>query len=301
MNKMFDKIGHYIIKNAKVNIIFILCLTIFFAFGVTKIEMKMGNDVFISDTSDVYKNTVTYQKHFGGDGIYIVLSGNSDRLLSQQTNQAIIQFIKKAEDIEDITGSTHYVGLLNEMLSSTSPPLSMFGTNEANIELETALKNSIPNEKMKVINNDVSNSLTDEQREKIGVFTQQQLLGEQLQKLQKQMSALGHIPTTAEQAQLTQAILTKKQNDEITKYTQSILTQQQKDNVQKAIIKALPNVQNMNDDLLHEIVFSNKGQVPDQLKPLIPENGKHVVIQLHTSNNTEMSTYVRINEELKKL
>lgn len=301
MNKIFDKIGHYILKNSKINIIFIACLTIFFAFGVTKLEMKMGNDVFISSTSDVYKYTATYQKHFGGDGLYVVLSGNSDQLLSQQTNKAIIEFTKKAQEIEDLTGSTNYVGLLNEMLSSTSPPLSMFGTNEANKELETALKNAIPDEKMKDINNDVNNSLTDEQREKIAVFTQQQLSDEQLQKMQKQMSALGHMPSTDEQGQLTQAILTNKQNDDITNYTQSILTQQQKDNVQKAIIKALPNVQNMNDDLLHKIVFSNKGKVPDQLEQLIPGNGKHVVIQLHTSNNTEMSTYVRVNKELKKL
>ncbi|WP_348265488.1 hypothetical protein, partial [Salmonella enterica] len=57
----------------------------------------------------------------------------------------------------------------------------------------------------------------------------------------------------------------------------------------------------MNNDLLHEIVFSNKGKVPDQLKQLIPENGKYVVIQLHTSNNTEMTTYVRINKELNEL
>lgn len=61
MNKIFDKIGHFIIKYAKINIAFILCLTIFFSFGITKLEMKMGNDVFISNTSDVYKDTTTYQ------------------------------------------------------------------------------------------------------------------------------------------------------------------------------------------------------------------------------------------------
>ena len=71
--------------------------------------------------------------------------------------------------------------------------------------------------------------------------------------------------------------------------------------MQRDILKALPNVQHMNNDLLHEIVFSNKGKVPDQLKQLIPENGKYVVIQLHTSNNTEMTTYVRINKELNEL
>ncbi|MBL2347086.1 RND family transporter, partial [Klebsiella pneumoniae] len=38
-----------------------------------------------------------------------------------------------------------------------------------------------------------------------------------------------------------------------------------------------------------------------QFKQLIPENGKYVIIQLHTSDNTEMTTYVRINKELNEL
>ncbi len=168
MNKIFDKIGHFIIKYAKINIAFILCLTIFFSFGITKLEMKMGNDVFISNTSDVYKDTTTYQKHFGGDGIYVVLSGDSDKLLSQETNKAVVEFTNKAEGINDITGSTHYVGLLNEMLSSPSPSLSAFNTEETNTKLETSLKNSISSEKMNEINNSVKSSLTDEQREKNG-------------------------------------------------------------------------------------------------------------------------------------
>ena len=46
MNKAFDTIGRFIIKYAKMNIALILCLTIFFVFGITKIKMRMGNDVF---------------------------------------------------------------------------------------------------------------------------------------------------------------------------------------------------------------------------------------------------------------
>lgn len=301
MNKIFDTIGRFIIKYAKMNIALILCLTIFFVFGITKIEMKMGNDVFLSNTSDVYKDTETYQKHFGGDGIYVLLSGESDTLLSQETNKAIVEFTKKAEGIKDITGSTHYVGLLNEMLSAPAPSFSTFDTGVANEKLETALKNSISSEKMSGINNNVKSSLTNEQREKMGIFIQQQLAPEQMQEIQKQLVALGHTPTVDEQEKITQSVLTEKQNDEVAKYTQSILTEQQKGHMQRAILKALPNVQHMNNDLLHEIVFSNRGKVPDQLKQLIPENGKHVVIQLHTSNNTEMTTYVRMNKELNEL
>jgi len=301
MNKIFDKIGHLIIKYAKINIAFILFLTIFFGFGITKLEMKMGNDVFLSNTSDVYKDTATYQKHFGGDGIYVLLSGDSDKLISQETNKTIVEFTKKAEDIKDITGSTHYVGLLNEMLNSPSPSFSAFDKGETNKNLEKVLKNSISSEKMSEINNNVKNSLTDEQREKMGTFIQQQLTTEQMQEVQKQLVALGHMPTADEQEQIMKAVLTDTQNDEVTDYTKSILTQQQKDNMQRDIIKALPNIQNMNNDLLHEIIFSDQGKVPEQFKQLIPQNGKHVIIQLHTSDNTEITTYVRINKELNEL
>ncbi|MGR5868512.1 hypothetical protein ACT7C5_14675 [Bacillus pacificus] len=81
---------------------------------------------------------------------------------------------------------------------------------------------------MNEINNSVKSSLTDEQREKMGAFIQQQLTPEQMQEIQKQMLALGHTPTGDEQEQITQAVLTEKQNDEVKKYIQGILTQQQK-------------------------------------------------------------------------
>lgn len=81
---------------------------------------------------------------------------------------------------------------------------------------------------MSGINNNVKSSLTNEQREKMGIFIQQQLAPEQMQEIQKQLVALGHTPTVDEQEKITQSVLTEKQNDEVAKYTQSILTEQQK-------------------------------------------------------------------------
>ncbi|MGR9632999.1 hypothetical protein ACU82A_02395 [Bacillus cereus] len=81
---------------------------------------------------------------------------------------------------------------------------------------------------MSEINNNVKNSLTDEQREKMGTFIQQQLTTEQMQEVQKQLVALGHMPTADEQEQIMKAALTDQQNEEVMDYTQNILTQQQK-------------------------------------------------------------------------
>ena len=66
MDKLFNKIGHFIIKHAKVNIIVILAVTVFLAFGATKLDMKMGNDVFVSSKSDVYKTQRPIKKTLVG-------------------------------------------------------------------------------------------------------------------------------------------------------------------------------------------------------------------------------------------
>ncbi|SDF64978.1 MMPL family protein [Paenibacillus sp. cl6col] len=57
----------------------------------------------------------------------------------------------------------------------------------------------------------------------------------------------------------------------------------------------------MNDDLLHQLVFSDKGKVPSQLSPMISDNGEHIIIVLNTSKNTDIITYARINREINQL
>ncbi|RFU68553.1 RND family transporter [Bacillus sp. V59.32b] len=299
MDKLFSKLGDFIVKKSKLNIIVITILTIILGFGVTKLEMKMGNDVFVSSDTDVFKDTAKYQEHFGGDGIYLLLEGDKDTLISQETAAEIVRFTNEVVQIEDITGTTNFVGLMNELLSSDNPSLSI--GDEGNEELEEAIKDSISTEDMADIEESMMNSLTDKQKNSIQAFTQEQLKPEQLQELGQQMAALGPNATQEAQADLMNDILTEEQNEAIMSYTESILTEKQKSQMQKEMLAVLPPVEKMSDELLQAIIFSDNGNVPEQLEQLIPANGKHVLIMLNTSNDTEMATYVRINEELNEI
>ncbi|MGX4588398.1 efflux RND transporter permease subunit [Paenibacillus chitinolyticus] len=300
MQKWFDKFGDFIIRRSKQIIITVLVLTLFFSFGLSKLELKMGNDVFVDSQSEIYKNTAVYQKNFGGDGIYLLISGDRDDLISQATAREIVRFTEEALKIKEITGTTNYISLMNELLSSNNPSM-MFSDKSSSSDLETALMNAISDNDKKNIETSMKESLTEDQIQKIQAYTQKQLSPEQLQQLNTEMAKLKHPPTANQQSEIMQSILTKEQHDAIESYTKQNLTENQQKLIQKQVIKALPAVQDMSDDLLRKIVFSNHGKVPSQLEQLIPQNGKHILIELGTSDNTDISTYVRINEELRTL
>ncbi|WP_238162357.1 RND family transporter [Cohnella sp. AR92] len=182
MDRIFSRIGEFIVARSKLNIIVVVILTIIMGLGVTRLEMKMGNDVLVSSDSEAFKNTATYQENFGGDSIYILLSGERDQLISQATVKEISRFTEEALRIEDITGTTDFVTLMNEMRKTDAPA-----------------------------------------------------------------------------------------------------------------------VEEMSTEQLRQAVFSDNGNVPGPLKQLIPANGERVLIVMNTSNDTEMDTYVRINDELNDL
>ncbi|MEJ9152252.1 hypothetical protein [Bacillus smithii] len=64
MKQVFETIGDFISRHARMNIMIFLALTVLFALGLPKIQMQMGNEVFISKSSSVYKNTKIYQNHW---------------------------------------------------------------------------------------------------------------------------------------------------------------------------------------------------------------------------------------------
>ncbi|MCM3293371.1 hypothetical protein M3661_25025 [Paenibacillus sp. MER 180] len=67
MDRLFTKFGDFIIRRSKFTIIVFTILTVFFASGLPKLEMQMGNNVFVNEASDVFKRTSTYQEQFGGE------------------------------------------------------------------------------------------------------------------------------------------------------------------------------------------------------------------------------------------
>lgn len=112
---------------------------------------------------------------------------------------------------------------------------------------------------MNEINNSVKSSLTDEQREKWVHSFNNNLLLNKCKKYKTNACVRSYSYRWRTRANHASCFnwKTKRWSQ---KYIQGILTQQQKDNMQRDIIKALPNVQNMNNELLHEIIFLIKAK-----------------------------------------
>ncbi|MBE3570110.1 MAG: MMPL family transporter, partial [Bacillales bacterium] len=303
MKQVFETIGDFISRHARVNIMIFLALTVMFALGLPKIQMQMGNEVFISKSSSVYKNTKIYQKNFGGDSLFILLSGDKNQLVSHHTAQEIDQFMRKANRIDNITGGTNFVNVLNSELNSKHGSL---GSSElgSNSKLQKTIMNSLTADQKQKIQTSMQNSLTTSQKKQVEAYLENLLTTEQKTKmadLARKNAVTGTKMTIEQQQAELQKLLTKQQKDKEQQYVMSLLNREQKTKLQKQIIGYLPEVQNMSDKLLRQIIFSDHGKVPSQLNILLPKNGEHVLLILNTSKNTDMNTYVKLNSDIQKL
>ena len=102
MNKLFGKWADHIFKHAKWYITIVGILTVVFGLGLSRIQMKMGNDVFVSPKSAIYKNTQTYQKNFGGDSAYLMLNGKQSDIISHATMQKVADFSQRANKVDNV-------------------------------------------------------------------------------------------------------------------------------------------------------------------------------------------------------
>lgn len=301
MERLFTKFGDFIIRRSKLTIIVITILTVFCSLGLPKLEMQMGNNVFVNEASDVFKRTTTYQEQFGGESIFIMISGDPKVLISQRTSQEIVRFAQKAGQIEDITGSMHYISLMNEMLAMEHPSLPLGEDEASRSKLLNTIMAAISEQDQRSIQQSMMKNLTDQQRTDLQNYTLSQLTKNQQQQLAAKMANLGEKNTVEQQNAILNGLLTKQQNDAIAIYAQGLLTPQQQSAMASQVVQALPAVQDMDDNLLQQLVFSDKGKIPSQLMTMIPDNGKHILIVLNTSKNTDILTYSRINRELNQL
>ncbi|MGG4191977.1 MMPL family transporter [Paenibacillus jamilae] len=301
MDRLFTTFGDFIIRRSKFTIIVITILTLFFAIGLPKLDMQMGNNIFVNEASDVFKRTTTYQEQFGGESIFVMISGDPHVLFTQKTSQEIVRFAQKAGQIKDITGSMHYIGLMNEMLAMEHPSLPMGEDGASRSELLNMIMSAISEQDQQSIQQSMMENLTEQQQADLQNYTLSQLTKNQQQQLAAKMDNLGEKNTVEQQNAILHSLLTQQQNDAIAIYAQGLLTPQQQAAMASQVLQALPAVQDMNDDLLHQLVFSDKGKVPSQLSPMISDNGEHIIIVLNTSKNTDIITYARINREINQL
>lgn len=300
MNRLFSKIGDFIVKNAKLNIIVIALITVFLALGLSRIEMNMGNEVFVSSDSDVLLDTATYQDNFGGESAFIIINGDKDSLFTPETVKEVTKLSEGAVEIDNITGSTEFVSMIDEMMSNENMSIASISNGDSS-ELQNALLSEISEEDFEQILQQQMNSLTAEQLKQIQAFQQAQLTPEQLQQIAAEMANLGAAVTPEVQAGIINGVLTEEQTKSIADYTQSILTEEQNATKQKLVMEALPSLTEMSAETLQQIVFSDNGNVPSQLQMLLPDNGANILIKLDTSDSSEMETNVNINNKLNEL
>src|SRR5699024_2780603 len=185
MSKIFGKLSANIHQHAKWWIGIILAITIGLAFGLPNLEIKMGNDVFVSNNSAISKDSNKYMHHFGGDSYYIMQSGKQSDILSHDNMQELSKFDKKIRDVDNVRGTTDLVTVMNQELANAgkgkSDSLSgQFDMN--NSKLQKDLMNSLSDKQKNKLQNEIQASLTDQQKQQVQKYAAGQLSDQQQQK-----------------------------------------------------------------------------------------------------------------------
>jgi predicted RND superfamily exporter protein len=61
MANLFAEIGRFVRRHAVMVLSVLIVLTVAIGFGVTKIKMTMGNEMFVSKSSDLYQDSKNIQ------------------------------------------------------------------------------------------------------------------------------------------------------------------------------------------------------------------------------------------------
>ncbi len=296
MKRLFTTIGENIHRHHKLWITVILIMTIGFAFGLPKIQMKMGNDVFVSSSSKTYQDSQTYQKKFGGDSLYLLLDGNQSTLLSHKTMQQVAKFDSKVSQVDNVRNTTDIVSSLNDQLSHAGTGNSSAQFNFNSKKLQQDLMAELSSKQKQSIQSKMQHSLTSTQQNQVQTYLLKQLTPAQ----KKLMAAAGAQAQGSKQQQqaMLQKQLTTKQQAAVQSYTMSLLNHQQQSQLADTVIPMLPKVQDMSTKLLRDIFLSDNGHVPSAMKQLLPKDGKHLLIIINTNKeSSDMNTAVQINHD----
>lgn len=296
MQSLFKKIGHALNQYDKIIIAVITVLTVIFAVGLSHIEMKMGNDVFVENDSTLFKDSTTYQKKFGGDSVYMLLSGSQKDIVSHETMNDIYHLSQDGQKIKNIRGSINIVDLLNDQLKTQGSALLNEKAQDPHSmqKIQAALINSMSAKQKNQIMQQVQGSLTPQQQIQIKQFVPTILTAQQKQ-------SVATNPALAANPNALLGQLSIDQKNKVQKYTLSILNQQQKTVLAKSAMQNLPPVQDMSTELLQAIILSDNGNVRATFQQFLPKNGKNAVIVLNTSHKvSEMNTDVKLFNDLNK-
>ena len=325
MKKLFGRLGRSIHHYAKWWIGAIVLITVFLTLGLPQIQMKMGNDVFVNPSRAIYQNSRTYQKHFGGDSLYLLLNGSRRHVINHRTMLDLARFSHRVKRVKNVTSTTSVVNLVNSELKHQNIK-QMRSSNVNQTKLKRDLLNSLPKATQARLQKQVQASLTGTQKKQLQQYTLTQLTSVQKRRLQKQqtaklsqmskqagnsaaakaqLAAAAQSPAAQQQQQAqqqaaVQQMLTKAQRAQIEAYTMTILRPAQQKVLLGTVIKHLPKVQNMSTALLRDIFLQKNGNVQKPLRQFFPRNGHHVLMVMNTSSkSSDMSVDVQLSKDVK--
>lgn len=320
MEKFFNMLSNSIHKHAKMWISIIAVITIILAFGLPRIQMKFSNDVFVNSNSKPYKDTNTYQKHFGGDSVYVLVSGKQNDVLSQKNMKKLAKLDNKLSKMDNIRSTTNIVNLLNDELEQiTKDPSAAQGMSGLNLNLtpkaEKDLMANLSSSQKNQLSSKVQSGLTSEQQSQVQTYVtstvltdaQKQQIAAAQQQAQAQIAQLPAAQQQAAAAQMTSQqsstlmnMLNASQKQQVQDYTLTLLNDQQKQALMTSVLPMIPKVQNMSNALLRDLLLSDHGKVPSAISQLLPKNGKHTILMVNTKSTTDMNTNVKLMNDVHK-
>lgn len=290
IQKIFSQFSDKIIRYPKVVITIIAVITAVLALGLPKIQLKMGNDVFVNAHSVVYQNTQKAQKSFGGDNAYLLFSAKHGSVINHETFAAIADFEKQLHDVPHISHTTSVITLLNQQLKSTGATKLANNTNLSPTKQHKLqadiMANLSPTAKAR-IQQHLLTSLTTEQKAQLQTYTLSLLTS-------TQQLTIAHQGSTAN---LT-SILTNPQQKQLNQYTQQLLTKKQQAQLAQSMLTYLPSVEKMSTSLLQDLILDN-GHVNSNLATLLPKDGQHLLL-LATLDKADMDSDVELINALNK-
>lgn len=286
MERYFIALGHFIQKRIGWLLAAILLITAGFAVGLPKVQMDMGNSIFVSKKAQVYKDTETYQKHFGGDAVYVLLSGSRDDLVSHDTMNRLDSLRSRLDKVDNVRGTTSIVNVLDESLHAKNAA----SAGNASQAQQAQMMASLPAKSKQQLQGQLTAMLTADQQQQIQQFTMGLLNDDQKQALMANPAAAG---------QMTSA-LNSSQQAKIQQYTMTLLTSAQKEQLSQQVQQQLPNTADMSTKMLRSLIFSDNGRVPKAMQQLLPKNGRNLLLLVNTSDKTDMTTYVKLTKDVNQ-
>lgn len=300
MTRIFAGLGKAIHKHAKLCLILIALITIGFAFGLGKIQMNTGYEMFVGSNSKIAKDSKIYQKNFGNDVFIANISANKgQKIISSETFKKIAAFTKDANKIKGIKSTTSVVNMLNAQLKSNNA--AGFNNSADPGKMQNELLKQLSGKQQSQLQGQVAASLNQAQRQKIGQYALSILTDQQKAQIAKAQLQRGSKFSTPELVQMVVSLLTAQQKQQIKGYAMTTLTGQQKAKMTQTAISMLPPVQNMSNNLIHTMLFSDNGKIPNQLQQLLPQNGKHLLISMTTTANSDMNLNQAQTKQLNNL